>query len=75
MQFLVEKNWPSLRLWALMKHLLMLAILALAAGLVNGCASTPTVSTNGDPVPGEKTSEESRLQPGTGTSPNASLKW
>jgi hypothetical protein len=57
-----------------MKYLLMLAILTAVICGFGGCASTDTTA-SGDPVPGEKTNEESRLQPGTGTSPNASLKW
>jgi len=57
-----------------MKYLLMLAILTAAICGFNGCATTDTTA-SGDPVPGEKTNEESRLQPGTGTSPNASVKW
>jgi hypothetical protein len=57
-----------------MKYLLMLAILTAAICGLSGCATTDTTA-SGDPVPGEKTNEESRLQPGTGTSPNASVKW
>ena len=57
-----------------MKYLLMLVILTAAAFSVSGCATTDTTA-KGDPVPGEKTGEESRLQPGAGTGPNASVKW
>jgi hypothetical protein len=58
-----------------MKYLLMLAILTAAICGFGGCASTSTTAASGDPVPGEKTSEESRLQPGAGAGPNASVKW
>jgi hypothetical protein len=57
-----------------MKYLLMLAILSATIFGLSGCASTGSTA-SGEPVPGEKTSEESRLQPGTGTGPNASVKW
>jgi uncharacterized protein YceK len=58
-----------------MKYLSMLAILIAVLCSLSGCASTGAHTASGDPVPGEKTSEESRLQPGTGTTPNASVKW
>jgi uncharacterized protein YceK len=58
-----------------MKYLLMLAILTAAICGFSGCASTSSTTASGDPVPGEKTGEESRLQPGAGTGPNASVKW
>jgi hypothetical protein len=58
-----------------MKYLLMLVILT-AVFSFSGCASTDTATAKGDPVPGEtKSAEESRLQPGAGTGPNASVKW
>jgi hypothetical protein len=57
-----------------MKNLLMLAMLAAVFSL-SGCATTDTATAKGDPVPGEKTGDEARLQPGTGAGPNASLKW
>ncbi|MEY2556177.1 MAG: hypothetical protein QOF93_1321 [Verrucomicrobiota bacterium] len=57
-----------------MKYLWRLALLALAIFGLSGCASTSSTA-SGDPVPGEKTGEESRLQPGAGTGPNASVKW
>ena len=58
-----------------MKYLLMLAMLTAAICGLSGCASTGTTA-SGDPVPGEKTGEESRLQPGASTTgPNASVKW
>lgn len=58
-----------------MKYLLMLAILTVAICGLSGCATTGTTA-SGDPVPGEtKSMEESRLQPGAGTGPNASVKW
>jgi type IV pilus biogenesis protein CpaD/CtpE len=58
-----------------MKYFSMLAILAAAICVLNGCASTDTAST-GAKVPGEvKSDEESRLQPGAGAGPNASVKW
>jgi hypothetical protein len=57
-----------------MKYLLMLAILTTSICAFSGCASD-TATAKGDPVPGEKTGEESRLQPGTSAGPNASLKW
>jgi hypothetical protein len=57
-----------------MKYLWRFALLALAIVGFSGCASTGSTA-SGDPVPGEKTGEESRLQPGTGTGPNASVKW
>ncbi len=58
-----------------MKYLLMLAILAAAICGFSGCATTGTTA-SGDPVPGEtKSMEESRLQPGAGAGPNASVKW
>jgi hypothetical protein len=54
----------------------MLAILTAAICGFSGCASTSTTAASGDPVPGEKRSEEeSRLQPGAGAGPNASVKW
>jgi len=57
-----------------MKYLLMLAILLAIYGF-SGCATTGTTA-SGDPVPGEtKSMEESRLQPGAGAGPNASVKW
>ncbi len=56
-----------------MKYLLMLAILLAIYGF-SGCATTGTTA-SGDPVPGEKIGEESRLQPGAGAGPNASVKW
>ena len=59
-----------------MKYLLMLAILTAAICGLSGCATTGTTAASGDPVPGETKSEDSRLQPGAGTSgPNASVKW
>jgi hypothetical protein len=58
-----------------MKYLLMLALLTAAICGFSGCASTSSTAASGDPVPGEKTGEESRLQPGAGTGPNASVKW
>ncbi|HWY51331.1 MAG TPA: hypothetical protein VNW72_07595 [Chthoniobacterales bacterium] len=59
-----------------MKYLLMLAILTTAIGGFTGCASTGTTTASGDPVPGEKTTDEGRLQPGAGAAgPNASVKW
>ena len=57
-----------------MKYLLMLVILTMSIFGFSGCASD-TATAKGDPVPGEKTGDESRLQPGTGAGPNASLKW
>jgi hypothetical protein len=57
-----------------MKYLLMLAIVTAVICGFSGCASTGTTA-SGDPVPGEKKGEESRLQPGTGAGPNASVKW
>jgi hypothetical protein len=57
-----------------MKYLLMLTILIAALCGFSGCASDSSTA-SGDPVPGEKTSEESRLQPGAGAGPNASVKW
>lgn len=57
-----------------MKYPWGFALLALAIFGLSGCAST-TSTASGDPVPGEKTGEESRLQPGAGTGPNASVKW
>jgi len=57
-----------------MKYLLMLTVLA-AAICFSGCASSDTATAKGDPVPGEKTGDESRLQPGAGSGPNASVKW
>jgi hypothetical protein len=59
-----------------MKYFLMLAILAIAICGFSGCASSDTKTASGDPVPGEtKSMEESRLQPGAGAGPNASVKW
>ena len=60
-----------------MKYFLMLVILTAAVFSFSGCATTDTTATaKGDPVPGEtKSAEESRLQPGAGTGPNASVKW
>jgi len=59
-----------------MKYLFMLAILTAAIFGFSGCATTGATGASGDPVPGEKTNEESRLQPGaTGTTPSASMKW
>ena len=60
-----------------MKYLLRVLLLALAIMGVTGCSSTGTSATaSGDPVPGEtKSLEESRLQPGAGSGPNASVKW
>jgi hypothetical protein len=60
-----------------MKYFSILAGLLAALYLLNGCASTDTAATStGDPVPGQqKSTEESRLQPGAGAGPNASVKW
>jgi len=59
-----------------MKYISSLAILIAAICALNGCASTDTASNKGEAVPGEvKSAEESRLQPGAGTGPNASVKW
>jgi len=58
-----------------MKYLLMLVILTASVCGLGGCATTDTATAKGDPVPGEKTGDEARLQPGTGAGPNASLKW
>jgi hypothetical protein len=58
-----------------MKYLSMLAILIAAICGLSSCASTGSTTASGDAVPGEKISDESRLQPGAGTGPNASLKW
>ena len=59
-----------------MKYLLMLAILTVAVFSFSGCATTDTATAKGDPVPGEKTGDESRMQPGAGAAgPNASVKW
>jgi hypothetical protein len=42
---------------------------------LGGCASENTAA-SGDPVPGEKVSDEGRVQPGAGpTGPNASVKF
>src|SRR2546430_10943435 len=57
-----------------MKYLLMLAIVTAVICGFSGCATTNTTA-KGDPVPGEKTGEESRLQPGNAAGPNASVKW
>jgi hypothetical protein len=57
-----------------MKSLWLIALLAVFACGVNGCASSdPTAKS--DPVPGEATGEDSRLGPGSGAGPNASVKW
>ena len=59
-----------------MKHLLRFLLLALVIIGFSSCSSTGTSTTaSGDPVPGEKKDEESRLQPGAGAGPNASVKW
>jgi uncharacterized protein YceK len=58
-----------------MKNLWRFALLALVICGISGCASTGSTTASGDPVPGEKTGDESRLQPGAGTGPNASVKW
>jgi len=42
---------------------------------ISACASQQTTAASGDSVPGEKVSDEGRLAPGTGTGPNASVKW
>jgi hypothetical protein len=59
-----------------MKYLSMLAILA-TAYVLNGCSSGGiTTSSTGEKVPGEvKSAEESRVQPGAGAGPNASVSW
>ena len=57
-----------------MKHLCLLALIAVAIYGFTGCASTSDTSSTGDPVPGEKTSEEARLAPGAGAG-SASVKW
>jgi hypothetical protein len=57
-----------------MKYLWIFALVVLAIFGFSGCASTSSTA-SGDAVPGEKTGEDSRLQPGAGTGPNASLKW
>jgi hypothetical protein len=58
-----------------MKHLSISVFLALLLYGLTGCATTETTA-KGDPVPGEtKSAEESRLQPGAGAGPNASVKW
>jgi hypothetical protein len=59
-----------------MKCLSILVLLTAAICTLNGCATTDTATAKGDPVPGEtKSMEESRLQPGAGAGPNASVKW
>jgi hypothetical protein len=58
-----------------MKNLLILALLSLAIYAFGGCASTDSATAKGDPVPGEKTGDESRLAPGTAPGANASVKW
>jgi len=73
MRFFVEKTPALITFPVSMKYLWMLEILA-AALVLSSCASTGTTA-GGDPVPGEKTGEESRLQPGTGTTPSATVKW
>jgi len=58
-----------------MKHLSILVLLTATVCALNSCATTDTTA-KGDPVPGEaKSAEESRLQPGAGVGPNASVKW
>jgi len=57
-----------------MKSVWIFALLALLLVELNGCASSETTAKR-DPVPGELSSEESRLQPGGGAGPNASVKW
>ena len=42
--------------------------------LLSACASEDKAAES-SPVPGEKISDEGRLAPGSGTSPNASVKW
>jgi len=58
-----------------MKYLWIFALFAIAICAVGGCASTSSTTASGDPVPGEKTGEESRLAPGTAPGANASVKW
>jgi len=57
-----------------MKHLCLLALFAVAIYGLTGCASTKDSASTGDPVPGERTSEEARLAPGGGPG-SASVKW
>jgi hypothetical protein len=59
-----------------MKYLSFLAIFV-GVYVLNGCSSGGmTSSSTGEKVPGEvKSDEESRLQPGAGTGPNATVKW
>jgi hypothetical protein len=61
-----------------MKYISILALFAAAIYALSGCATedASTSTTSGDRVPGEtKSTEESRLQPGVGAGPNASVKW
>lgn len=73
-RFFVEKNGAPFTFRG-MKSLWILALLAVAMCGLSGCASSDTATAKGDPVPGEQTGEESRLGPGTGAGPNASVKW
>jgi len=59
-----------------MKYLWIFVLFAVAIFGISGCSSTG-LKAAGDPVPGEKTGDESRLQPGTsgGTTPSASVRW
>jgi hypothetical protein len=60
-----------------MKHILILAFYVAAVCALSSCATDDTTaSSSGEKVPGEtKSTEESRLQPGVGAGPNASVKW
>ena len=60
-----------------MKFISIFALYAAAIYALSSCGSTDTTaSTNDEKVPGEvKSTEESRLQPGAGAGPNATVKW
>jgi hypothetical protein len=60
-----------------MKYISILVIIIAALCALGGCSTdTATSSSSGEAVPGEvKSTEESRLQPGAGAGPNASVKW
>jgi len=60
-----------------MKSISILALFAAAIYSLSGCGSTDTAASSTDEkVPGEvKSTEESRLQPGAGAGPNATVKW
>jgi hypothetical protein len=64
-----------MRLFIARCFVLAAACLVSACATQNDVSSTTHHSTEEGAVPGEKVSDETQLAPGTGTNPNASVRW